>query len=73
MHDYEAPYTNNQAERDLRHCKTKQKVSGCSRMWGGLTDYCKIRSLIDTVRKRGEDVLAAIRACLRRARALSPC
>jgi transposase len=58
MRDYEAPFTNNQAERDLRHCKTKQKVSGCYRSWKGLLDYCKIRSLTDTTRKRGGDVLA---------------
>ncbi|GHU82670.1 hypothetical protein FACS1894196_1360 [Clostridia bacterium] len=63
MRDYKAPFTNNQAERDLRHCKTKQKVSGCYRSWKGLLDYCKIRSLTDTSRKRGDDVLAAIRAC----------
>lgn len=63
MHYYEAPFTNNQAERDLRHCKIKQKVSGCYRSWQGLLDYCKIRSLTDSTRKRGGDVLAVLRAC----------
>ena len=63
MRDYEAPFTNNQAERDLRHCKTKQKVSGCYRSWRALQDYCKIRSLTDTTHKRGGDVMAAIRSC----------
>ena len=63
LRDYGAPFTNNQAERDLRHCKTKQKVSGCYRSWQGLLDYCKIRSLTDTTRKRGGDVLAALRDC----------
>jgi hypothetical protein len=63
MRDYVAPFTNNQAERDLRHCKTKQKVSGCFRSWRGLLDYCKIRSLTDTTRKRGGDVLDALRTC----------
>jgi transposase len=61
IRDYRAPFTNNQAERDLRHCKTKQKVSGCHRSWQGLLDYCKIRSLTDTTRKRGGDTLSAIR------------
>jgi transposase len=64
MRDYVAPFTNNQAERDLRHCKTKQKVSGCYRSWQGLLDYCNIRSLTDTSRKRGADALALLRACL---------
>jgi len=63
VRDYSAPFTNNLAERDLRHCKTKQKISGCYRSWQGLLDYCKIRSLTDTTRKRGGDGLAALRAC----------
>jgi transposase len=62
IRDYTAPFTNNQSERDLRHCKTKQKVSGCYRAWRGLLDYCKIRSLTDTATKRGLNVLAAIRS-----------
>ncbi len=57
IRDYSVPYTNNLAERDLRHCKTKQKISGCYRSWQGLVDYCKLRSLFDTARKRGQNLL----------------
>ena len=57
MRDYEAPFTNNEAERDLRHCKTRQKVSGCFRSWQGVLDYCKIRSLLSTAKKRGQNLL----------------
>ena len=57
IRNYDAPFTNNQAERDLRHCKTKQKVSGCFRSWQGVLDYCKIRSLRATAKKRGQNLL----------------
>ena len=57
MRDYEAPFTNNEAERDLRHCKTRQKISGCFRSWQGVLDYCKIRSLLSTAKKRGQNLL----------------
>ena len=60
MRNYDAPFTNNQAERDLRHCKTRQKVSGCFRSWQGVLDYCKIRSLLSTAHKRGLSMLEAL-------------
>jgi transposase len=63
MRDYAAPFTNNQAERDLRHCKVKQKIAGCFRSWQGQLDYCKIRSLTDTAHKRHENPLHAIQTC----------
>jgi len=64
IRNYDAPFTNNQAERDLRHCKTKQKVSGCFRSWQGVLDYCKIRSLLATAKKRGENLLEALSCAL---------
>ena len=60
IRNYDAPFTNNLAERDLRHCKTRQKVSGCFRSWQGVLDYCKIRSLLATAKKRGENMLDAL-------------
>ena len=62
IRNYEAPFTNNQAERDLRHCKTKQKVSGCFRSWKGVLDYCKIRSVLDAAKKRNESLFDALLA-----------
>ena len=60
IRDYSAPFTNNQAERDLRHVKIRQKVSGCYRSWRGLLDYCKIRSFTGTAKKRGQCAMPAI-------------
>lgn len=57
---YEVPFTNNLAERDLRHCKTKQKVSGQFRSWAAVQNYAKLWSIIATARRRDENVLAAI-------------
>jgi len=64
IRDYAAPFTNNQAERDLRPCKTKQKVSGCFRSWAGVTRYAKISSFISSVKKCQGNLLIAITSVL---------
>lgn len=70
MHDYAAPFTNNQAERGLRHVKIRQKVSGCHRTWRGLEACCKIRSLTGTAKKRGLSLFEVISSVLP---VFSPC
>lgn len=60
MRNYEAPFTNNEAERDLRHCKTKQKVFGCFRSGDDVLAYCKICSLLATSKKRRINLLDSL-------------
>jgi transposase len=62
LHDREVPFTNNDAERDLRMMKGKQKVSGGFRTTQGAEHFARIRGFISTVRKQGFNVLNSIQA-----------
>lgn len=61
MYDYDIPFTNNQAERDLRMAKVHLKITGGFRSERGAQNYALFRSYISTVKKHGLGVFEAIK------------
>jgi transposase len=59
--DLSVPFTNNQAERDIRPTKTQLKISGCHRSETTASAWLRIRGYISTVAKHGGNILNALR------------
>jgi len=58
--NFAVPFTNNQAERDIRNAKIKTKVSGCFRSDDGAKNFGKISSVIGTAVKQGKSAFKTV-------------
>ena len=60
LRDPTVPFTNNQAERDGRMMKLRQKISGGFRSLQGAMDFALIRSFVSTARKQDWNIIDAL-------------
>jgi transposase len=58
--DFDVPFTNTQAERDIRMMKLRMKISGGFRTVVGAAIFAALRSVISTARKHGVNILRAL-------------
>ena len=62
LKDFRVPFTNNMSERDLRKCKNRQKMAGGFREEEGCKMFCTILSFVETAKRKGENLMAALRS-----------
>jgi transposase len=60
LHDPTVPFSNNEAERDGRMMKLRQKISGGFRSLEGADDFATVRSFMSTAKKQGWKILDAL-------------
>jgi len=60
LFDFAVPFTNNQAEQDIRMMKVKMKISGGFRTRAGAETFATLRSVLSTARKSGWNLLKTL-------------
>ena len=58
---FELPFDNNMSERDLRKVKNRQKMAGGFRKEKGQKMYCRILSIVETLKRRKMNLMAHIK------------
>jgi len=65
LFDPAVPFTNNQAERDVRMIKCKQKISGGFRSTKGAEIFARIRGFLSSARKQGWNIFEPLQKLVR--------
>ena len=60
LHDPSVPFSNNEAERDVRMMKLRMKISGGFRSLAGAAGFATIRSFLSTARKQGWNIIETL-------------
>lgn len=60
IYDFDIPFDNNQAERDICMTKVKQNISGTFRSSCGTDYFARIRGYISTVKKHSLNVMECL-------------
>jgi transposase len=72
LYDPAVPPTNNASEQALRHSVVHRKVTGGFRSDWGADAHAIVTTVLDTARKRGEDLLTTLHATLGQPAAIPP-